>query len=185
MIEIVIEDAQQRMEKSVLALRHDLVKIRTGRAHTSLLDHISVPYYGVDTPLAQVANVSVLDSRTLGVTPWEKNMVTAVEKAIMISDLGLNPSSAGTLIRIPLPMMTEERRKEMIKIVRHETEQARIAVRNVRRDANGQLKTMVKDKDISEDDERRAQEIIQKLTDQTIVKLDEALADKEAELMEI
>lgn len=185
MIEIVMEDAQERMQKSVESLKTALTKIRTGRAHTSLLDHISVPYYGSPTPLAQVANVTVIDSRTLGITPWEKEMVSVIEKAIIDSDLGLNPTSAGTLIRIPLPPMTEERRKEMIRVVRGETEQARIAVRNVRRDANNQLKTMVKDKDISEDDERRGEEQVQKLTDKYIAEQDAVLAVKEKELMEI
>ncbi|MDM8547982.1 ribosome recycling factor [Candidatus Venteria ishoeyi] len=185
MIEEIKQDSASRMEKSLESLRQDFIKIRTGRAHTSLLDHLSVPYYGNDTPLSQVANVTVIDSRTLGVTPWEKPMVTVVEKAIMDSDLGLNPSTAGMLIRIPLPSMTEERRKELVKLVRGEAEGGRIAMRNIRRDANNQLKKMVKDKEISEDDERRGEDVVQKLTDQLIAKVDALLAEKEAELMEV
>lgn len=185
MIEDIKKDTKDRMAKSVEALRHELTKIRTGRAHTDLLDHITVPYYGVDTPLAQVANISVVDSRTLGVTPWEKHMVQPIEKAIMDSDLGLNPNSAGTLIRIPLPAMTEDRRKELIRVVRNETEQGRVAVRNIRRDANAHLKELVKEKAITEDEERKAEDVIQKLTDKYVGELDAVLQAKEAELMEI
>lgn len=185
MIELVIDDSKERMQKSLEALRTALGKIRTGRAHTSLLDHLTVPYYGSDTPLAQVANVNVEDSRTLTVTPWEKDMVQVIEKAIMNSDLGLNPASAGMIIRIPLPPMTEERRRALTKVVRHEAEAGRVAVRNIRRDGNQQLKNMVKDKDISEDEERHAGEAVQKLTDEYIAKIDDLLKKKEAELMEI
>ncbi len=185
MIEEIQLDSEERMEKSLEALRQDFTKIRTGRAHTSLLDHITVPYYGADTPLAQVANVNVLDARTLGITPWEHKMVPVIEKAIIDSGLGLNPSTSGTIIRIPLPPMTEDRRRDMTKIVRHEAEAGRVAVRNIRRDANHHLKKLVKDKVISEDDERHAEEQIQKLTDKFITKIDELLTEKEAELMEI
>ncbi len=172
------------MDKSVQALHNELAKIRTGRAHPSLLDHIKVDYYGSETPLNQVANINIEDARTLAVTPWEKTMVQAVEKAIMTSDLGLNPMSAGTVIRVPMPPLTEERRKDMIRIARNEAEGARVAVRNIRRDANHDLKDLVKEKMISEDDERRGQEIIQKLTDQHVKTIDEVLAVKEKDLME-
>ena len=185
LIELLKDDGNERMQKSVESLRQDLMKIRTGRAHTSLLDHITVPYYGQDVPLRQVANVNVIDFRTLGVTPWEKNMVSPIEKAIQNSDLGLNPASAGTLIRVPLPPMTEERRRDLIKVVRHEAEAGRVSIRNVRRDSNTQLKNMVKDKEISEDEEHRAEEMVQKLTDKFIAEIDKLLAEKEAELMEI
>lgn len=185
MIEDIKKDAKTRMQKSVEALRHELAKVRTGRAHTDLLDHVMVSYYGVDTPLSQVANISVIDARTLGVTPWEKNMVQPVEKAIMDSDLGLNPSSAGTLIRVPLPAMTEERRKELIRVVRGEAEGGRVAIRNIRRDANHHLKELSKEKEITEDEERKAEETVQKLTDEYIAELDKLLQAKEAELMEI
>ena len=163
MIDDIKKDAASRMAKSVESLGENLAKVRTGRAHASLLDHLTVSYYGSDVPLKQVANVGVEDSRTITVQPYEQQMVKAVEKAIMESDLGLNPNSAGTLIRVPMPQLTEERRRDMAKIVRHEAEQARVAVRNIRRDANNDLKALVKDKLISEDDERRGQEIIQKL----------------------
>ncbi|KTC67924.1 ribosome recycling factor [Legionella birminghamensis] len=185
MINDVKNDAEKRMKKSVENLQHELTKIRTGRANASLLDHIQVDYYGNLTPLNQVANVTTSDSRTLVVTPWEKSMVAVVEKAILTSDLGLNPATAGTAIRVPMPPLTEERRKELIKVVRGEGEQAKVAVRNVRRDANSQLKDLVKDKQISEDDERRAGEVIQKLTDKYIVDIDHVLAAKEKDLMEI
>jgi len=185
MIEIVYEDADERMQKSVTALRTAFTKIRTGRAHVSLLDSITVSYYGSDTALSQVANVTILDSRTLGVTPWEKDMVGAVEKAIINSGLGLNPSSAGMLIRIPLPPMTEERRRDLTKIVKGETETGRVSIRSIRRDANSQLKTLLKDKDITEDDDRYAQEKIQKLTDKFVAELESLLTEKEAELMEV
>ncbi|WMS89249.1 ribosome recycling factor [Pleionea litopenaei] len=173
------------MGKSVDAFKHDLTKIRTGRAHPSLIEHLTVSYYGSETPITQVANVSIADSRTLQVQPWEKDMVGAIEKAIMNSDLGLNPNSAGQVIRIPLPPLTEERRKDLIKVVRGEAEGAKVAVRNIRRDANSTLKDLVKEKEISEDDERRAQDEIQKLTDEHVAKIDSVLAEKEDELMEI
>lgn len=185
MIDDIIQDAKSRMAKSVETLRHDLTKLRTGRAHTSLLDHITVDYYGSEVPLKQVANVNVEDSRTLIVTPWEKPMVAVIEKAIMKSDLGLNPNTAGTIMRIPLPPLTEERRRDMIKVVRHEAEGARVAIRNIRRDANNDFKELLKEKEISEDDERRAQEQIQKLTDQAVADVEKVLQAKEAELMEV
>ncbi len=180
-----MKDAGSRMSKSVAALQSELTKIRTGRAHTSLLDHITVEYYGSEVPLNQAANVGVEDSRTLTVTPWEKDMVKAIEKAIMGSDLGLNPSSAGTVIRVPLPALTEERRKDMIRVVRHEAEGGRIAVRNVRRDAMHDVKELLKEKMIGEDEERRAETEIQGITDKYVAEIDEVLAAKEAELMEI
>ena len=185
MIEDIKKDTTARMRKSADALSHELAKVRTGRAHPSLLDHIMVSYYGSDVPLNQVSNVNVEDARTLAITVWEKNMVKPVEKAIMNSDLGLNPNTAGTVIRVPLPPLTEERRKDLIRIVRHEAEQARVAVRNIRRDANSDLKTLMKDKDISEDDERRGEELVQKLTDEYVKKIDELLAEKEKDLMSI
>jgi len=185
MIDDVKKDAAERMAKRVEALTHELAKIRTGRAHPSLLDHISVSYYGSEMPIRQVANVTAEDARTLAVTPWEKGMVQAIEKAIMQSDLGLNPNTAGTVIRVPMPPLTEERRRDLIKVARHEAEQARVAVRNIRRDANGELKEYVKEKMISEDDERRGQEIVQKLTDQYVKEVDQALAAKEEDLMSI
>nr|WP_245217582.1 ribosome recycling factor [Rheinheimera maricola] len=173
------------MEKSVDALRNQLTKVRTGRAHPSLLDGIMVSYYGADTPLRQVANVSIDDARTLAITVFDKSLTAAVEKAIMASDLGLNPMSAGTVIRVPLPALTEERRKSLVKLVRGEAENGRVAVRNIRRDANADLKTLQKDKEISEDDERRATDEIQKITDVFVKKIDEVLAEKEKELMEV
>ena len=185
MIEMIKTDAEERMKKSVEALKAELIKVRTGRAHTSLLDHIVVPYYGSDVPINQVANITVLDSRTLGVSPYEKNLVSTVEKAIRDSDLGLNPTNVGQLLRVPLPPMTEERRRELVKVVRQEAENGRVAIRNIRRDANHELKGLLKDGEISKDEERKAEENIQKLTDQFIKKLDTALAEKEAELMEI
>jgi ribosome recycling factor len=185
MIDDIKKDAADRMAKSVDALSHELAKIRTGRAHPSLLDHIMVSYYGSDVPIRQVANVSAEDARTLAVTPWERNMVQAVEKAIMQSDLGLNPNTAGTVIRVPMPALTEERRRDLIKVARNEAEQARVAVRNIRRDANHELKELVKEKMISEDDERRGQEMVQKLTDQYVKDVDAVLAEKEADLMSI
>ncbi|HEY9199672.1 MAG TPA: ribosome recycling factor [Gammaproteobacteria bacterium] len=185
MIEDILKDAKERMAKSVETLRHELTKLRTGRAHTSLLDHIVVDYYGSEVPLKQVANVGVEDSRTLVVTPWEKQMVQVIEKAILKSDLGLNPNTAGTVMRIPLPPLTEERRRDMIKVVKHEAEGARVAIRNIRRDANNDFKELLKEKEISEDDERRAQEQIQKLTDAAIAEVEKVLQAKEAELMEI
>lgn len=185
MINDIITDSKVRMEKSVDALKVQLTKVRTGRAHPSLLDGISVSYYGSDTPLRQVANVSIEDARTLAITVFDKSMAAAVEKAIMASDLGLNPMSAGTVIRVPLPALTEERRKSLVKLVRGEAEGGRVAVRNIRRDANADLKALQKDKEISEDDERRAAEEIQKITDIFVKKIDEVLADKEKELMEV
>lgn len=185
MIDDIRKDALERMGKTVEALRHELAKVRTGRAHPSLLDHITVSYYGSEMPIRQVANVVAEDARTLAVTPWERNMIAPVEKAILQSDLGLNPSSAGSVIRVPLPALTEERRRDLIRVVRHEAEQARVAIRNVRRDANQDLKDAVKDKMISEDEERRGQELIQKVTDQYIKLLDEVLAEKEQDLLSI
>ena len=185
MIQEILADAESRMEKSIEALGHELAKIRTGRAHPSLLDHVMVEYYGSDVPIGQVANINVEDSRTLAVQPWEKDMVAKVEKAILTSDLGLNPSSAGVVIRVPMPPLTEERRRDLVKVVRQETENGRIAVRNIRRDANSDLKDLLKEKEISEDEEHKAQDQVQKLTDAAIKKMDEALAVKEAELMEI
>ncbi|MDJ0805896.1 MAG: ribosome recycling factor [Gammaproteobacteria bacterium] len=185
MIDDIKSDADTRMGKSVEALSHELAKVRTGRAHPSLLDHIRVEYYGSEVPLSQVANINVEDARTLTVTPWEKPMVAVVEKAILTSDLGLNPMTAGTVIRVPMPPLTEERRKDLIRVVRHEAEGAKVAVRNIRRDANHDLKDLVKEKMISEDDERRAHEVIQKLTDQHIKEVDQLLEEKEKDLMEI
>lgn len=179
------KDAGERMGKSVASLRQELTKLRTGRAHTSLLDHITVDYYGSEVPLNQVSNVGVEDSRTLVVTPWEKDMVAVIEKAIMTSDLGLNPISAGTVIRVPLPALTEERRKDMIRIVRHEAEGGRIAVRNIRRDALGDVKDLLKEKMIGEDDDHRAHDEIQAITDKYVAEIDKLLAGKESELMEI
>jgi len=179
------KDAGQRMAKSVAALKQELTKLRTGRAHTSLLDHITVEYYGSQVPLNQVSNVGVEDSRTLTVTPWEKNMVSVIEKAIMNSDLGLNPASAGTVIRVPLPALTEERRKDMIRVVRHEAEGGRVAIRNIRRDALGDIKDLLKEKMIGEDDEHRAHDEIQAITDKHVAEIDQVLATKEADLLEI
>lgn len=185
MIADVKQSAKQKMQKSVEALKTDLAKVRTGRAHTGLLDHIHVDYYGSPTPINQVANVTLLDSRTIGVSPWEKKMANVIEKAIRESDLGLNPASVGDVIRVPMPALTEERRKELVKVVKGDSENARVAVRNVRRDANEQLKKLLKDKAISEDEDRRAQEDIQKLTDKYIAEVDKVFQTKEAELMAI
>ncbi|NDL65554.1 ribosome recycling factor [Acerihabitans arboris] len=185
MINEIRKDAEQRMEKCVDAFKNHIGKIRTGRASPSLLDGIQIEYYGTSTPLRQLANVVAEDSRTLAITVFDRSLSPAVEKAIMASDLGLNPSSAGTVIRVPLPPLTEERRRDLIKVVRAEAEQGRVSVRNVRRDANDKVKAMLKDKEISEDEDRRSQDDIQKLTDAFIKKVDSALADKEAELMEI
>ena len=179
------KSADQKMTKTVDTLKADLHKVRTGRAHAGILDHLQVEYYGNPTPLNQVANVSVLDARTLAVAPWEKNMVAVVEKAIRDSDLGLNPASVGEVVRVPMPPLTEERRKDLIKVVKREAEDARVAVRNIRRDANHELKELLKAKDISEDDERRAQDDVQKLTDRHIAEIDEVLAAKEADLMAV
>ncbi|MGB1310049.1 MAG: ribosome recycling factor [Leucothrix sp.] len=185
MIDEIKTDAESRMGKSIDSLKDEMAKVRTGRAHPSLLDHISVESYGAMVPLSQVANVGIEDSRTLTITPWERTMVQVIEKAIMTSDLGLNPNSAGTVIRVPMPALTEERRKDLVKVVKGEAENSRVAIRNIRRDANSSLKTLQKDKDISEDDERRGQDDIQKLTDQYIKSIDEVLAGKEKDLMEI
>jgi ribosome recycling factor len=185
MIDDIIKDADQRMSKSVESLKHEMAKVRTGRAHTSLLDHITVEYYGSRVPINQVAKVNVEDARTLAVTPYEKGTVKVVEKAILESDLGLNPATAGLVIRVPLPALTEERRRELVKVVRHESENGRVAVRNIRRDANHDLKELLKEKEITEDDERSGQETIQKLTDRHIAQIERILEEKEKELMEI
>jgi ribosome recycling factor len=185
MIADVKKSAEQKMQKSVEALKADLGKVRTGRAHTGLLDHITVDYYGTPTPINQVANINLLDARTIGVSPWEKRLAGAIEKAIRDSDLGLNPATVGEVVRVPMPALTEERRKDLIKVVKHEAENARVAVRNIRRDANTHLKELLKDRKISEDDERRAQDDIQKLTDRYIAEVDRLLHAKEADLMAI
>ena len=184
MIEDVKRDAAERMSKSIDAVREELRRLRTGRAQTSLLEHVTVEYYGTDVPINQVATVSVEDSRTLAVTPWEKAMVAKVEKAILISNLGLTPATAGSVIRVPLPPMTEERRKELVKVVRNEGENGKIAIRNIRRDALGDIKDMLKDKMITEDQDRKAHDDIQKLTDKYVAQVDALLAEKEAEIME-
>jgi ribosome recycling factor len=176
---------EQKMAKSVEAFKVDLSRVRTGRAHTGLLDHILVDYYGAPTPLNQVAKVTLLDARTIGVAPFEKKMLQAVEKSIRDSDLGLNPASMGETVRVPMPALTEERRKELIKVVRHEAENARVAVRNLRRDANHHLKEALKKKEVSENDERRAQDDVQKLTDRSIAEIDKLLQHKEAELLAV
>lgn len=185
MIEDIKKDADSRMQKSIEALRQEFSKLRTGRAHTSLLDHVTVSYYGSEVPLNQVANVGVEDSRTLTITPWEKTMVQPIEKAIMTSDLGLNPATAGTVIRVPLPPLTEERRKDLVRVVRHEAEGAKVAIRNIRRDANHHIKELLKEKEISEDEDRRAEDEIQKLTDKYVAQVDELLAAKETDLMAV
>lgn len=185
MISDIQQDAAARMAKSIEALKHEFSKIRTGRAHPSLLDQISVSYYGTDTSLSQVANIAVEDARTLSITPWEKNMVQAIEKAILKSDLGLNPSSNGMTIRIPLPPLTEQRRRELVKVVKHEAENGRVAIRNIRRDANTAIKDLLKDKDISEDDARNAEEKVQKITDQYIKEVEKLLEAKEADLLSL
>jgi ribosome recycling factor len=176
---------EQRMQKSLEALKADLGKIRTGRAHTGILDHVMVDYYGNPTPITQVANVTLVDARTIGVTPWEKKMVGAVEKAIRDANLGLNPATQGDLIRVPMPALTEERRREMTKMVKVEGENAKVAVRNLRRDGNTALKDLLKAKEVSEDEERRAQDEVQKLTDRFIIEIDKLLAAKETELMSV
>lgn len=185
MIDDIKKDAENRMKKSVESLRNELSKLRTGRAHTSLLDHIKVSYYGSEVPLSQVANVTVADARTLAISPWEKSMVQPIEKALMTSDLGLNPATSGTLIRVPLPALTEERRRDLIKVMRHEGEGARVAIRNIRREANNDLKELLKAKEIAEDAERRAQDEIQKLTDRYVAEVDKLLEAKEKDLLEI
>jgi ribosome recycling factor len=181
----VKKNAEQKMQKSVETLKHDLAKVRTGRAHTGLLDHIRVDYYGTMMPVNQVANVTLVDARTIGVQPFEKKMIPVVEKAIRDADLGLNPATSGDMIRVPMPPLTEERRKELTKVVHKEAEAAKIAIRNVRRDANEHLKKMLKDKQCSEDDERHAQTDVQKLTDRYVAEIDKILHAKEADLMAI
>lgn len=185
MIKEIEKDADARMAKSVEAVKLAFSKIRTGRAHTSLLDHITVPYYGDEVPLNHVATVAVGDARTLTVTPWEQNMTAVVEKALIASDLGLNPASAGNVIRVPLPPLTEERRRDFTRIVRNEAEQARVAIRNIRRDANGDIRELVKEKEASEDEARRAEDAIQRITDKYIDEVDTLLDAKEQDLMEI
>lgn len=185
MVSDVKKSAEQKMQKSLTALEADFGKVRSGRPHTGLLDHITVDYYGTPTPIKQLANVILADARTIGVVPWDKKMSSAIEKAIRDSDMGLNPMTAGEMVRVPMPPLTEERRKDLTKIVKSEAETARIAIRNARRDANNQLKELLKDKLIAEDDDRRAQDDIQKLTDQYIAQVDQLLQTKEAELMAI
>jgi ribosome recycling factor len=185
MIADVKKTAEQKMHKSLEALKTDLGKVRTGRAHTGILDHITVDYYGTQMPLNQVANLTLLDARTIGISPWEKKMGAVIEKAIRESDLGLNPSAQGDLIRVPMPVLTEERRRELIKVVKGEGENAKVAVRNLRRDANHHLKELLKQKAVSEDDERRAQDEIQKLTDKFIAEIDKLLTAKETDLMAV
>lgn len=185
MINDIQQDALSRMNKSIEAYKVELTKIRTGRAHPSLLDHVTVDYYGSQVPISQAANITAEDSRTLAVTAWDSSMVPAIEKAIMTSDLGLNPNSAGTVIRVPMPPLTEERRRDLVKVVKELTENARVAVRNIRRDANSELKMLQKEKEISEDDEHKGQELVQKVTDQSIAKLEQLLQEKDKELMEI
>ena len=185
MIDEINVDARQRMEKSVTALKSQISKIRTGRAHPSLLDNIMVPYYGAPTPLKQLANVIAEDSRTLALTVFDKSLSKAVEKAIMQADLGLNPMSAGAVIRIPMPALTEERRKDLIRVVRSEAEQGRVAIRNIRRDANSDIKELLKEKEVNEDDSHRGEESIQKLTDTFVKQVDDILTAKEHELMEV
>ncbi len=185
MIDEIIEDAETRMKKTIESLKTDLMKIRTGRAHPSILDHIMVDYYGGKVPLNQVGNVSVEDARTLSISVWESPLVTVIEKAIMTSDLGLNPMSAGTVIRVPMPPLTEERRRDLVKVVKKEGENGKIAIRNIRRDANSDFKILQKEKEISEDEEHRAQADIQKLTDQFVKQVDALIDKKESELMEV
>lgn len=185
MINEIIKDADARMQKSIESLKGELAKIRTGRAHPSLLEHIMVDYYGSDTPLSQVASIGVEDARTLTITPWERPMVQAIEKAIMKSDLGLNPNSAGAVIRVPMPQLTEERRRDLVKVVHNEGENGKIAIRNIRRDANSDFKSLEKDKEISEDEERKAQNDIQKLTDKYVKEVDALVAVKEEDLMKV
>ena len=185
MIDDVRKSAEQKMQRSIDTLKADLAKVRTGRAHTGLLDHIHVDYYGTSMPLSQVANVTLADPRTIGVQPWEKKMIPVVEKAIRDSDLGLNPATSGELIRVPMPPLTEERRKELIKVVKHEAENARVAIRNLRRDANNHLKDALKKHEVSENDERSAQNEVQKMTDRHIAEIDRLLQEKEKELLAV
>jgi ribosome recycling factor len=181
----VKKNTEQKMQKSIDTLKADLAKVRTGRAHAGILDHVQVDYYGTPTHISQVANITLIDARTIGVQPWEKKMIATVEKAIRESDLGLNPSTQGDLIRVPTPALTEERRKEMVKLCKSEAEDAKIAVRNIRRDANEALKKLLKDKAISEDDERRAQDDVQKLTDKFVAEIDKLVAEKEKEVLTV
>lgn len=185
MIADLKKTTETKMQRSIEALKQDLAKVRTGRAHTGLLDHVQVDYYGSPVPISQVANITLLDARTIGVQPWEKPMVAKVEKAIRDSDLGLNPATQGDVIRVPMPVLTEERRKDLIKVVKHEGENAKVAIRNLRRDANTHLKDALKKKEVSEDDERRAQDDIQKLTDRYVAEVDKLLAEKEKDLLAI
>jgi ribosome recycling factor len=185
MISDIKTSVEQKMNKSLEALRADLGKIRTGRAHTGILDHVMVDYYGSPTAVNQVANITLTDARTIGVQPYEKNMIGPIEKAIRDSGLGLNPATNGDLIRVPMPMLTEERRRDLIKVVKSEGEDAKVAVRNIRRDANEQLKKLLKDKEVGEDDERRAQDDVQKLTDRFVLEIDKALQAKEVDLMAV
>ncbi|MCZ6883234.1 MAG: ribosome recycling factor [Gammaproteobacteria bacterium] len=185
MINDIKQDALSRMNKSIEAFKVELSKIRTGRAHVSLLNHITVNFYGNEVPIGQAANLSVEDARTLTVTPWDKSIVAAIEKAIMSSDLGLNPSTAGTVIRVSMPPLTEERRRELVKVVRELAENSRIAVRNIRRDANNDLKMLLKDKDISEDEDHKGQDLVQQVTNQSTDEIEALLQTKEKELMEI
>ncbi len=185
MVNDIKQEALTRMNKSIEAFRADLLKIRTGRAHVSLLNHIMVDFYGSEVPIGQAANLTVEDARTLAVTPWDKSMVPVIEKAIMSSDLGLNPSTAGAVIRVAMPPLTEERRRELVKVVRELAENARIAVRNIRRDANNELKSLLKDKDISEDEDHKGQELVQQVTNQSTNEIEAVLQTKEKELMEI
>jgi ribosome recycling factor len=181
----VKKTADQKMQKSIDTLKADLAKVRTGRAHTGILDHVQVDYYGTPTQLSQVANVTLIDARTIGVQPWEKKMVPVIEKAIRESDLGLNPSTQGDMIRVPTPALTEERRRDIVKLVKGEGEDAKVAIRNIRRDANEALKKLLKDKACSEDDERRAQDDVQKLTDKFVSEVDKLIAEKEKELLTV
>jgi len=185
MIADIKKNVEQKMTKSLEALKADFGKVRTGRAHVGILDHVTVDYYGSPTLVTQVANVTLIDARTIGVQPWEKNMISPVEKAIRDADLGLNPSTNGDLIRVPMPMLTEERRRDLIKVVRNEAENAKVAVRNIRRDANEHLKKLLKDKEVGEDDERRAQDDVQKFTDRFVIEIDRALQAKETDLMAV
>lgn len=185
MIDDILKDAEQRMQKSIDSMRSEMAKIRTGRASPAIIDHIMVDYYGTQTPLNQVANISVQDARTLALQPWEKQMIPVVEKAIMEANLGLNPMTAGNLIRIPMPALTEERRKEMVKVAAAEGENGKVAVRNIRRDANSDFKTLLTEKEITEDDDRNAQDLVQKLTDKYVAEIDSVVADKEVEILEV
>ena len=179
------KQATEKMAKSIETLKHDLAKVRTGRAHTGLLDHLRVDYYGTPSPISQVANVTLADARTIAVQPWDKKMVQAVEKAIRDSDLGVNPATSGDMIRVPMPALTEQRRKELVKVVKHEGESAKVAVRNIRRDANTHLKDLLKEHEVSEDEEKRAQDEVQKMTDKAIVEIDKLVAEKERDLLAV